>query len=174
MGTPSRTTLQALQRLAAAGWRIAARADFDGGGLALVRAVLTAVPHARPWRMTASDYIAALHPAPFEPDSLDPDRLGDTPWAPLLATVMRDTGRPAYEEALIEDLLADLRCGSPPPGKPGRTHPAARPAAASAKVPPPATPVTSPCTPATLRPAAHAQARRCNCCSSKRHLSTAS
>jgi uncharacterized protein (TIGR02679 family) len=119
VGTPSRTTLEALERLAAAGWRIAVRGDFDAGGLALVRAVLTAVPHARAWRMTASDYTAALHPTPFEPDVVDPDRLGTTPWDSPLAAAMAETGRPAYEEALLENLLADLRRGFPPPQEPG-------------------------------------------------------
>ncbi|MFC8819005.1 DUF2399 domain-containing protein [Streptomyces rochei] len=125
VGTPSRTTLEAVARLAAAGWRIAVRADFDGGGLALVRAVLTTVPHARAWRMTASDYTASLHPTPFEPGVLDPDRLGSTPWDPSLPTVMREAGRPAYEEALIDDLLADLRRGSPPPDQPTHAGPTA-------------------------------------------------
>jgi uncharacterized protein (TIGR02679 family) len=125
VGTPSRSTLEAVARLAVAGWRIAVRADFDGGGLALVRAVLTIVPHARAWRMTASDYTASLHPTPFEPGVVDPDRLGSTPWDPSLATAMRETGRPAYEEALIDDLLADLRRGSPPPDQPAHAGPAA-------------------------------------------------
>ncbi|MEV6133845.1 DUF2399 domain-containing protein [Streptomyces violaceusniger] len=86
----------------------------DGGRLALVRAVLATVPHAEAWRLTTSDYTAGLHPALFEPDVLDPDRLGSTPWNPPLAAAMRVSGWPAYEEALIEELLADLRRGSPP------------------------------------------------------------
>jgi uncharacterized protein (TIGR02679 family) len=118
VGTPSRTELDAVARLAAAGWRIAVRADFDCAGLALVRAVLAAVPGAQAWRMTAADYQASLHPAPFEPDVLDLDRIEDTSWDPELAAAMRLSGRPAYEEALIEELLADIRHGSPPFGTP--------------------------------------------------------
>ncbi|MFJ3214184.1 DUF2399 domain-containing protein [Streptomyces flaveolus] len=125
VGTPSRTELDAVARLATAGWRIAVRADFDCAGLALVRAVLTTVPGAQTWRMTAADYTTSLHPAPFEPGVLDTDCLGDTPWDPALAAVMRASGRPAYEEALIDQLLADLRHGSPPAGTPARTATAA-------------------------------------------------
>ncbi|MEV7869686.1 DUF2399 domain-containing protein [Streptomyces sp. NPDC088124] len=95
VGTPSQTELDAVARLAATGWRVAVRADFDGAGLALVRAVLAAVPHAAVWRMTASDYIAGLHPAPFEPGVLDSGSLGGTPWAPLSPPpCVRPAGRP--------------------------------------------------------------------------------
>ncbi|MFF7887816.1 DUF2399 domain-containing protein [Streptomyces sp. NPDC020794] len=121
VGTPSRTELDAVARLAAAGWRIAVRADFDCAGLALVRAVLATVPQAVVWRMTADDYTASLHPAPFEPGVLDADCLGETPWDPALAAAMRASGRPAYEEALIEELLADLRRAYPPPTTPAST-----------------------------------------------------
>ena len=75
--------------------------------------------------MTASDYIASLHPAPFEPGILDCGSLGGTPWDPSLATTMRTSGRPAYEEALIEELLADLRRGYPSPRTPLPGPPAA-------------------------------------------------
>ncbi|MET8028969.1 DUF2399 domain-containing protein [Streptomyces avermitilis] len=122
VGTPSRTELDAVARLAATGWRIAVRADFDCAGLALVRAVLDMVPEAEAWRMTAADYTASLHPSPFEPGVLDLDRLGDTPWEPALADAMRACGRPAYEEGLIDQLLADLRHGYPPISQ-GLVHP---------------------------------------------------
>ncbi|MER6334480.1 DUF2399 domain-containing protein [Streptomyces sp. NPDC001034] len=113
VGTPSRTELRALASLAARGWRIAVRADFDAAGLALVRAVLDAAPAAKAWRMTADDYNASLYPSPFEPGMLDFDRLGDTPWDPPLAAAMRVCGRPAYEEGLLGPLLTDLRQGYP-------------------------------------------------------------
>ncbi|WP_443042455.1 DUF2399 domain-containing protein [Streptomyces sp. B21-101] len=58
VGTPSRTELDAVARLAATGWRIAVRADFDCAGLALVRAVIDAVPDAEVWRMTADRAVA--------------------------------------------------------------------------------------------------------------------
>lgn len=71
-GTPSGTELQALARLAAAGWCIAARADFDSAGLALLRAVLNTVPRALGWRMSAADYTAGLYPAPLRTRSSRP------------------------------------------------------------------------------------------------------
>ncbi|MGW4198835.1 DUF2399 domain-containing protein [Streptomyces sp. NPDC005004] len=122
VGTPSRTELHALARLADSGWRIAVRADFDAAGLALVRAVLDAVPAAEAWRMTADDYTASLHPSPFEPGALDFDRLGDTPWDPPLAATMRACGRPAYEEGLLGPLLTDLRQGYPSASAPVYGH----------------------------------------------------
>ncbi|MGK7235786.1 DUF2399 domain-containing protein [Streptomyces hygroscopicus] len=113
VGTPSAVEVGALARLAHSGWRIAVRADFDHAGIQHVRAVLDAVPGAHPWRMGAGDYTNSLHPSPFEPGALD-DRLGDTPWDPPLTTTMRACGRPAYEEGLLDQLLADLRQGYPP------------------------------------------------------------
>ncbi|MBT2526982.1 DUF2399 domain-containing protein [Streptomyces sp. ISL-99] len=113
IGTPSAVEIDAIARLAASGWRIAVRADFDCAGLALVRAVLRTVPEAQVWGMTAADYVTALHPTPFEPGALDIDRLGDTPWDPTLVAAIRAHGRPAYEEAFIDQLLTDLRHGHP-------------------------------------------------------------
>ncbi|MFE5757508.1 DUF2399 domain-containing protein [Streptomyces massasporeus] len=130
VGTPSRTELEAVAQLAATGWRIAVRADFDAAGIGHVRAVLDTVPEAQVWRMAAADYSASLHPAPFEPAVLDTDRLAVTPWDSALATTMRQHGRPAYEEALIDELLTDLRNGHPPPTAPvGRPGPRAVPKA---------------------------------------------
>ncbi|MEU1446503.1 DUF2399 domain-containing protein [Streptomyces mirabilis] len=81
------------------------RADFDCAGRALVRAVLAIVPQAVMWRRTAADYAASLHPAPFEPGVLNAACLGETQRDPALAAAMRASGRPAYEEALIEPPL---------------------------------------------------------------------
>lgn len=113
VGTPSAAELSALRQMAASGWAIAVRADFDTAGLAHVRAVLGTVPNAVTWRMTATDYTASLHPVPFQPGALDASRIGDTPWDPELATAIHARGRPAYEEALIDQLLNDLRQGHP-------------------------------------------------------------
>lgn len=122
VGTPSPCELAALRRIASAGWRIAVRADFDAAGIQHVRAVLAAVPNAAVWRMTAGDYTASLHPAPFQPGALDLGRLADTPWDPALHQSMRTHGRPAYEEALIGTLCTDFRRGRPETSPP-TTHP---------------------------------------------------
>ncbi|WP_329392625.1 DUF2399 domain-containing protein [Streptomyces lydicus] len=123
VGTPSAVDIDALARLADSGWRIAVRADFDAAGLALVRAVLQRVPAAEAWRMTAADYTASLHPSPFEPGALDLDRLGDTPWDRPLGAAMRECGRPAYEEGLLDQLLADLHQGYPSAHAPSCSRP---------------------------------------------------
>ncbi|MGW7432363.1 DUF2399 domain-containing protein [Streptomyces sp. NPDC054861] len=78
VGTPSATELDALARLADSGWNIAVRADFDTAGIQHMRAALRAVPRARPWRMNPGDYLHSLHPAPFQPTTLDTERLPET------------------------------------------------------------------------------------------------
>jgi hypothetical protein len=61
--------------------------------------------------MGVPDYEASL----LEPDAvrLDPTLIPATPWEPALARAVRAAGSAALEEALIPELLADLR-GSPP------------------------------------------------------------
>ncbi|MFD9047214.1 DUF2399 domain-containing protein [Streptomyces zaomyceticus] len=115
VGTPSAMELDALARLANGGWNIAVRADFDASGIQHMRAALRTVPRARPWRMNTDDYVRSLHPAPFQPTSLDTERLPETEWDPALNAAMRARGRPAFEEALLDDLLDDIRRGHPHP-----------------------------------------------------------
>ncbi|MFJ3697217.1 DUF2399 domain-containing protein [Streptomyces sp. NPDC090052] len=115
VGTPSATELDTLARLADSGWNIAVRADFDASGIGHMRAALRTVPRARPWRMSTDDYVRSLHPTPFQPTPLDTERLPETEWDPALRTVMCATGRPAYEEALLDGLLDDIRSGHPHP-----------------------------------------------------------
>ncbi|WP_158220636.1 DUF2399 domain-containing protein [Kineosporia sp. A_224] len=119
VGTPSGLEAAAIARLADTGWRIAVRADFDRAGLAHVRTLLEACPSAVPWRMGFQDYVMALGnltvPAASAsgPGAADL-RAADTPWDPDLATAMTGAGRPAFEEALLDPLLADLAAGRPP------------------------------------------------------------
>ncbi|MFE9139352.1 DUF2399 domain-containing protein [Streptomyces sp. NPDC007355] len=115
VGTPSAAELDALARLADSGWNIAVRADFDASGIQHMRAALRVVPTAHPWRMNADDYVRSLHPDPFQPTPLDTERLPETGWDPAVHTAMRARGRPAYEEALLDDLLDDIRRGHPHP-----------------------------------------------------------
>ena len=112
-GTPSAIEVAAIGRLREAGWQVAVRADFDEAGLRHVAALLAAAPGARPWRMRADDYLSAADPT-SEFRFRHPDQLR-SPWAPALADVMRRTGIPAFEEALLPALLDDLRHGSPEP-----------------------------------------------------------
>lgn len=105
-GTPSRVEVAAIAALAAAGWRLHVRADFDDAGLNHVNAILAAAPSARPWRMSADDYLTSLTEGEGVP--LRVERLPDTPWDPSLRNLMLEHGVAAYEESLVGHLLADI------------------------------------------------------------------
>jgi uncharacterized protein (TIGR02679 family) len=108
-GTPSALEVAAIARLSEAGWRVAVRADFDDAGIAHVAAVLRAAPSACPWRMHTSDYYESLRDGATVPLPQVPD----TPWEPGLASAMRARKLATFEEALMSDLLSDLRHGEP-------------------------------------------------------------
>jgi uncharacterized protein (TIGR02679 family) len=112
-GTPSRREIDAVARLADAGWRVAVRADFDEAGLAHVAAVLAAVPAATPWRMSVEDYLSSIASEASAGTGLTADRLPDAPWDRRLTATMRERGVAAFEEALLPLLLGDLRAGVP-------------------------------------------------------------
>lgn len=121
VGTPSAREIEAIARLAAAGWRVAVRADFDEAGLAHVDALLRGVPTARPWRMGARDYLASLAEAGAATQVTLRDRaLPGTPWDPALQHAMSERGLAAYEETLIDCLLEDLTGDDIDVGKMGR------------------------------------------------------
>lgn len=106
-GTPSRIEVDALGRLAHAGWSLRVRADFDDAGLTHVRSILKAAPSARVWRMGVADYVAGL--TADEPGvALRAERIGKTPWDPPLRNAMIDHGVAVFEESLLEELLADI------------------------------------------------------------------
>jgi Protein of unknown function C-terminus (DUF2399) len=89
MGTPSATEIAAIAELAATGWAVAVRADFDSAGIRHVTALLNGVPGAIPWRMTVADYRAsnpstkASEPVPPRPS--DPELAETIITAALLA-----------------------------------------------------------------------------------------
>ncbi len=108
-GTPSALEVAAVARLVDAGWQVGVRADFDAAGLAHVTALLQAAPAALPWRMTADDYDAAARGDREVP-------LGEVPdiaWDADLVEAMRRAGVARFEEALLPQLLGDLRDGGP-------------------------------------------------------------
>lgn len=124
VGTPSAAEIAALAALARVGWQVRVRADFDDAGLRHVRALLTGVPGAVPWRMGAEDYRRSVTVSPAAPP-LALGRLGETPWAPELATAMLEIGICAYEETVTADLVADVlatgwRARHEPRNQPGR------------------------------------------------------
>lgn len=107
MGTPSAVEVASIARLAAAGWGIAVRADFDVAGVRHVTTLLDGVPGAVPWRMGRGDFVASS-PSVGATGPCPP-----TPWDPSLAMTMTASGTVAFEEALLPSLLADLRAGNP-------------------------------------------------------------
>ena len=112
-GTPFAREIAAIARLGTAGWRIAARADFDEAGLNHVAAILKGVADAEPWRMGADDYLASLVAETSDSVRLDVSTLPDADWDPRLSTAMKERGIAGYEEALLPLLLDDLQCGFP-------------------------------------------------------------
>lgn len=107
MGTPSAMEISAIAAMSSAGWRVAVRADFDTAGIRHVNAVLAGVPDSVPWRMTSADY------ADSAPSLASEEPIPATHWDPGLASAMAEAGSVAFEEALIPQLLADLRAGRP-------------------------------------------------------------
>jgi uncharacterized protein (TIGR02679 family) len=115
-GTPSVREIASVARLAASGWRVAVRADFDEAGLNHVAALLKGVPEAVPWRMGADDYIESLSNLQDRAGSLNMGRVPACDWDTQLSVLMRSRGIAAFEEALLPRLLDDLRRGMPAPG----------------------------------------------------------
>ena len=112
VGTPSGREIDAIARLAASGWQVAVRADFDEAGLQHVDAILRTVPTARPWRMGVADYLTSLAgTSPDDHGRLRSRTVPTTPWDPALQQAMNERGVAAYEETLIEILLDDLQLG---------------------------------------------------------------
>jgi hypothetical protein len=62
---------------------------------------------ARPWRMSVTDYLAAIDAPLAETEPLK-GAAALSPWEPELAAVMTERGRAVMEERLIPLLLADL------------------------------------------------------------------
>lgn len=109
-GTPSAREVGAIARLADAGWHVRVRADFDVAGLTHVETLLGNVPCSAPWRMSVIDYEASV--PRMQRVALDPECVPATPWEPGLAATMRSTGSAAFEEALMPQLLDDLRAAA--------------------------------------------------------------
>jgi uncharacterized protein (TIGR02679 family) len=114
VGTPSALEIDAIGRLAGAGWQVAVRADFDQAGLQHVASLLAGIPSAVPWRMSAGDYLGSLTGPAHGRTRLDPANLPATAWDPDLQDAMTTSGYAAYEESLIDQLVDDLLDHSAP------------------------------------------------------------
>jgi uncharacterized protein (TIGR02679 family) len=104
-GQPA-TAFHKLARIAvAAGGELAYHGDFDWPGVAITTRVIDR-HGARPWRMTARDYLSGVK-ASGTTVALKGEAV-PTPWEPELGEAMRVAGRAIYEEAVADQLLADL------------------------------------------------------------------
>jgi uncharacterized protein (TIGR02679 family) len=104
-GQPS-TAFHKLVRIAvASGGELAYHGDFDWPGVAITAKVIDR-HGARPWRMTACDYLSGVK-AGDTAVALKGDPV-PTPWETELRETMHATGRAIYEETVADPLLADL------------------------------------------------------------------
>jgi len=107
MGTPATLEIETIAHMAEAGWHIAVRADFDPAGIRHVTSELAGVPGAVPWRMSARDFCDSGVGVPFH------DAIPPTPWDPDVQAAMARHQRITFEEAVLPNLLDDLRSGRP-------------------------------------------------------------
>ncbi|MET3807692.1 uncharacterized protein (TIGR02679 family) [Nakamurella sp. UYEF19] len=92
------------------------RGDFDWTGLRTTAAAMTRYG-AVPWRMSSSDYLAALDAPLTETEPLK-GPAAESPWEPELAGLMAERGRAVMEERIIPELIADLSSGKRHPTSP--------------------------------------------------------
>ncbi|GII85550.1 hypothetical protein Ssi03_35400 [Sphaerisporangium siamense] len=110
-GRPSTAFHRLARAVVAGGGVLRYHGDFDWPGVAIAASVMER-HGARPWRMSAADYLAGLR---HEGDEVPlTGRRRDTPWDPALAEAMERHGRAVYEESVAENLIADL--ARRPPG----------------------------------------------------------
>ncbi len=102
-GMPSSVTGLLLTQLVQLGAVLRVHTDFDLGGVAIMNHV-TARHGAAPWRMGCADYLAAAQGASIELEQV----IGATPWDPDLSPAMNHQRRAVHEEAIADQLLADL------------------------------------------------------------------
>ncbi|MFF3735839.1 TIGR02679 family protein [Streptomyces sp. NPDC002566] len=108
-GWPNSAAIRLLRLLADQGATLRYHGDFDGEGIRIAAYVLNKTP-ARPWRMTAADYRAAIARTPRGPR---PGRLTEAPWDTELTRAMAEHGTAVVEELVADVLLADLAGESP-------------------------------------------------------------
>ncbi|BFO16962.1 hypothetical protein SHKM778_33500 [Streptomyces sp. KM77-8] len=104
-GQPSAAALTLLRDLSARGADLLYHGDFDWGGVRIAAALAGNVAW-RPWRYEAVHYRAAVAAVAAAPDLTGPPAA--TPWDPALAVALVERGVRVEEEAVLDDLLADL------------------------------------------------------------------
>jgi uncharacterized protein (TIGR02679 family) len=107
-GQPSLAAHRLLRAAVSAGATLYWRNDFDWDGLRMTEAA-RARYGALPWRMAATDYLAAIESGDSEPLK---GAAAPSPWDARLSAEMQQTGRAIMEERLIAELMEDLRRAS--------------------------------------------------------------
>jgi uncharacterized protein (TIGR02679 family) len=104
-GFPNHAARTLLRHFSARGAEVHYHGDFDWAGLRIANSLAETVPF-RPWRFTAAAYRAALR------STVDPQPLRGNPaaatWDPDLGPALAEAGVAVEEEAVLEELLADL------------------------------------------------------------------
>ncbi len=107
-GQRNTAVLTLLRQLAAAGARLVYHGDFDWAGLTIANGLMELLP-VEPWRFDATTYREAA--------GRSGKVLSGPPvaahWDAALAPAMSAAGRAVEEEQLLDQLLADLRKGTP-------------------------------------------------------------
>jgi uncharacterized protein (TIGR02679 family) len=103
-GWPNSAGMLLLCRLSEAGSTLHYHGDFDGEGLRIAAHII-ARTGAHPWRMSTSDYLAALSAGSSGPPV---GRVTDAPWDPALGDALRTHGTAVSEERVTDGLLAEL------------------------------------------------------------------
>lgn len=106
-GMPAAAQRVLLMQLAQAGATLRYHGDFDWAGLHIANQVMQ-LSGARPWRMGHGDYVRAAALAPHTQRDLDESRVSAV-WDAALAPAMRLHGLAIAEEAVVAELLGDLR-----------------------------------------------------------------
>ena len=106
-GMPAAAQRALLQQLADAGARLHYHGDYDWPGIGIGNHVMRTY-QAQPWRFDTYNYLAAIERTPPRARDLDVDAT-DAIWDSELGVAMSRHGLAIAEEAVIEDLLVDLR-----------------------------------------------------------------
>lgn len=109
-GMPAAAQRTLLRQLAAAGAKLRYHGDYDVPGVHAGNFVMRAFG-AAPWRFGAREYLAAVKQAKAAHDGFKPleGKIAEASWDAELGAAMRLHGRAIDEEAVVEDLLVDLR-----------------------------------------------------------------
>lgn len=109
-GQPAAAAIALLDRLVQGGARLLYSGDFDLGGLRIARGLLRRYgERCRPWRMDPEAYQQALTPGAPRWGPREREQLGALAADfPELVPALLAHGAPAYQEALLPALLADL------------------------------------------------------------------